>query len=31
MELQSLCKGLYADGASRDDMKAVLQVRSAGA
>ena len=26
MELQSLCKGLYADAASRDDMTLVLQV-----
>jgi len=28
MELQSLCKGLYADGASRPDQTAVLQVSS---
>ena len=28
MELQSLCKGLYAEGASRADQSAVLQVSS---
>ena len=28
MELQSLCKGLYAEGASRADQTAVLQVSS---